>query len=252
MLQSSTPYIPERILLMGAPNSGKTSAALQLARVLQATGSPSQVHIIDTDGAIPRMLTAYGELTNIHLHTCHEWPEMKKAILDISHSADNQDWIVVDFLSSLWDAVQNWYVSQVWNQSIDDYMIQKRKSLTPNTKNFKVMDGWLDWPVIKQIYAPVIEAVTVKQRCHVLATATMKALSEDDTGPNRELFGQFGVRPAGDKDIAHRFHTVLIAAHKPTKGWTLTTVKDRERTSLSGQPVNSFPMDYLVTQGWTL
>ena len=145
MLQPSEGSDRERILAMGPPGAGKSTAWLQVARWAQQTKSPAKFYVMDTDAAIRRMLHGerYKHLTNVVLTDVFEWREYTKTLDDYLGKATSDDWIVADFIGSSWDAVQEWYIGEIYRQDIDQFFMDARK----NMRSGNPLDGWKDWCV---------------------------------------------------------------------------------------------------------
>ncbi len=80
----------------------------------------------------------------------------------------------------------------------------------------------------------------------------MDAIHDDASDQIKALYGRHGVKAQGKKHTPHLFHTILLFAETKTAGWTMTSVKDRERELLKGTEVGNFAMPYLVGEaGWT-
>lgn len=251
--------IPERILSIGDAGSGKTTNALNIARWLVRTKSQSRVYILDTDFAIPRMLTNYPEIVPIvKLYPCYDWTDYTKASKEILRLAKQTDWVVVDFIGSAWQAVQAYYAEQVFHQQLGNYFLEVRKQMDKDKHSLNALDGWTDWQVINPLYRQWINPLLFKGQYHIYATAKADQLSSDkkptETSRVRQLFSRFGIKPQGQKDLPFQFHTLLINGYdQRTKARTITAVKDREREEVSGLPITNFAIDYLKNvAGWKL
>lgn len=240
----------ERILAIGHWGTGKSYAWLSIARLAQKTGSPARFFCIDTDAAIPRMLSEeFQDLANVTVTSAHEWQEYELNLDSFVKQATSQDWIVVDMIDLAWEAVQSYYVEQVFGKSIDDYWLEVRKAL--KGQQLKVLDGWRDWSVINKIYSSWIGKLVYQAKAHVFATAKVEPISRSsDDEETIDLYNAYGLKPRGQKHLGHQFHSVLLFS-KDRDGWTLTTIKDRGRQLFEKQKLVNFPMQYLVGKaGW--
>ena len=239
---------PERILTYGPAGSGKTTGWLNIAKFSTLTESPAQFYVIDTDFAVDRMLTGYPMLKNVHLYPCFDWIEYTSALKTIQRIARPHDWVVVDFISNAWSAVQEYFVSEVFHKDIADYFLQARKEMDKG-KSFTALEGWADWNVINAMYRKWANKLLFRGRYHLYATAKSDNLSSEkkptEDAKTRELFARFQVKPVGQKDLPFVFHTVLLSGREGDKR-TLTAVKDRERAEVVGLEIKNFTTDYLV------
>lgn len=249
--------IPERLLVFGEAGSGKSTNILDIAKWAQRTKSPAQFHILDSDFAIPRMLTSYPDLTNVHIYPAYDWTDYTEFLQAVKTLTPN-DWVCLDFIGSAWQAVQSYYSTQVFKKTLGNYFLEVRKSIDKDAKSLSALQGWTDWQVVNALYKNWVTPLLFRGHYHIYATAKSTQLSSDkqpsETSNTRQLFLRYGVKPTGQKDLPYQFHTVLVSGFHPrTKERTLTTVKDRERSELSGLPVHSFTQDYLVgVAGWKL
>lgn len=245
----------ERILLMGAPGTGKSTAAGTIARTMRATKQPGKVWIVDTDNAWERMVEEqFPDLDNIVLLPADGWSDYREAVEKARANADPDDWIVVDQVGMTWGMVQDYFTEQVFQSDIGDYFLQVRKELKGGKKNLEAFSGWTDWIVVNKLYKSVTLPLLLHHtKCHVLAATAIERVSDNDDKRLREMFSQWGVRPAGQKDLAYQFHTVLILAEPTKEKWVMSTVKDRGRPKQDKATVRNFAIDYLrALAGWSL
>ena len=256
MLQPSNPNARrERILSMGPFGSGKTTAWLNIAKWAKATDSPSRFYAIDTDNALEAMLEGqFAELDyrnggNVEWVSAWEWNDYRAALSSFGPKMSNDDWLVVDFISPAWDAVQSHYIEEIFKQDVDEFFLEARK----NMKGGNPLDGWKDWGVINRLYKKWMNEVLYQTLGHKFLTAQATALSETDDKGLRATFGAYGVKPKGQKDLGFQVHSVLLTSVNRKGETSITTIKDRERERLMDHPVQEFTIDYLVNVGgWTL
>lgn len=253
--------IAERILVFGDAGSGKTTNWLNIAKFLKTTKSPGMVYVGDTDAAVPRMLaSSYRDLSDkIKFYPLYEWPDYQKFQSDVMRFAGPTDWVVIDFVSTAWNAVQQYFTEEVFKKDMGNYFLQARKEMEEKGRNaLNALEGWTDWNVINAVYRSWINPILYRSRFHVYATATATQLSSDkkptETTSTRQLFLRFGVRPEGQKHLPFQFHTVLLSGFTQRNNRrTITTVKDRERSEVAGLAVTNFTLDYLKgVGGWLL
>lgn len=241
--------IREKILVTGSFGSGKTTAWLQVARWAKQTGSDAKFFVIDTDDAVSSMVRADEGLDNIVLYDAFEWEEYvtaQKKILPVARPY--HDWIVVDFMSTSWEAVQDWYVRQMFGDPAEFFMsVRKGES--------GGMDGWKDWQYINRQYKAWAFPILFKSKAHLFLTAQADTLKDTDSKELRTDFGAHGVRPRGQKALSNQVHTVMLTRTLKPREVFLTTVKERRkwRHVLEAKPLEDFAIDYLVqVAGWTL
>jgi hypothetical protein len=242
-------------LSFGPAGSGKTTAWLDIAKWSARTGSPARFFVLDTDFSVGRMVGSYPEIHNtLDLSTGYDWKDYELFQKRVLQHATADDWVIVDFVGAAWSAVQESFVQQVFHQDIGNYFLQARKTLSAGA----ALDGWTDWSVINNMYYQWVRPLLFKGRYHVYATAQTDQLSSDkkptEDSQTRGLLLPFGVKPKGQKELVYQFHTLLLTGRDPRTGTrTITSIKDRERTEVSGQAVNSFTLDYLkAIAGWEL
>lgn len=226
----------ERILVLGGPGVGKTSAWLSIAE----RSPDAHFYVIDTDHAVDRMIESRN-LSNVTHKTAAAWEDFVSITADYSAKMRADDWLVVDFFSPGWDAVQDWYVQQVHGKNLDTYFLEARKRQAKGNP----IDGDKDWPIIKRVYAKWVEAL---KTCpgHVYVTTPAQAVGERDDAAVRAMFGVHGVRPAGNKQTGHWPHTVLLFTKTRVGEYVVSTVKDRERRELDKATVANFVNGYLI------
>lgn len=240
----------ERILAMGSFATGKTTGWLSIARWAEATGSSPHFYVIDTDAAVEHMV-ALGDWPGdrIHVWPVFEWAEYEAAMNEILPRLTSQDWLVCDFVSTAWESIQDWYVSQVYKQSIDEFFLDARMA----AKQGNPLDGWRDWSIINRVYKSWANKLIYQNDAHLYLTAQAETLRDTDSREMRAQFGPIGMRPRGQKHLAHQVHTILALQSMRPGEITMTTVKDRERLKVEYAPLNDFTLDYLVgVAGWLL
>lgn len=241
----------ERILVYGPWGSGKTTGWLNIALWAQRTGSPSRFYALDSDNALEAMLDGptYGPLTNVEHRAIWEWPEFVEATNRYATVMSPDDWLIVDFATHAWDAVQEWYVNQMFKSDMADYFLEMRKL----GKGDKALDGWKDYSVINMHYKRWMNAILHTAPGHKYLTAQVDKIGDKDDQSTRAQYSAVGLKPKGQKALGHVPHTVLLAQSLRPGEVYMTTVKDREREPFEGLRVTEFAIDYLVQRaGWTL
>jgi hypothetical protein len=238
---------------MGPAGASKTTGWLNVAKFSAITKSDAQFYVLDTDSAVPRMMTGYPTIQDrVHISRGYDWSDYKAFLAKIQREARPQDWVIIDFIGNAWTAVTQSFVESVFQKDIGDYFLFARKA------DEKALEGWTDWNVINAMYRQWINPLIFKGNYHLYATAKSEPLSSDkkptESAAVRSLFLPYGQKPAGQKELPFQFHTLLLAGKTTTPGtqqtnYTLTTVKDRERVELKGAEVKNFTTDYLVNVG---
>ena len=250
---------PERILAFGPAGSGKTTAWLDIAKWCARTKADVKFFILDTDFAVARMITSYPEIQPIvDISTGYDWNDYMAFQKKVLREAGPNDWVIIDFMGSAWDAVQQHFIEEVFHKEIGDYFLQARKSLAKDDKSLSALDGWTDWSVVNGLYRQWVNPLLYKGQYHLYATAKSDQLSSDkkptESADMRAALVRYQVKPKGQKDLFYQMHTVLLTGRDNRTGnRTLTSIKDRERTELEGAVVKSFTTDYLQSVGgWKL
>jgi hypothetical protein len=249
--------IPERILSFGPAGTSKTTGWLDIAKWTARTRAPGRFFVLDTDFSVERMMPSYPEVEAIvDLSTGYDWTDYMAFQKRVLQNAGENDWVVIDFISGAWKTVQEEFVKQIHHDDMSDYFLKVRKQMSEKDNLWTEVN--LDWSIINPMYFKWVNPLLFKGRWNIYATAQADQLSSDkkptEAPPVRSLLLPFGVKPKGQKDLTYQFHTILLAGRDPrSRAFTFTTVKDRQRTEVSGQVVNSFTLDYLkAIAGWEL
>jgi len=254
----------ERILVMGITGSGKSYQWLKMAETLLPMGV--RFRCVDTDNAITYMLeTQFPHLKpenkgNVYVQNVFEWPEYELAIRwlqrkpippeqlsllapDVlkdykSNRVEASDWSVVDMADTPWRTVQGYFTEEVFGEGMGEYFLQIRKEIAqglrktskgrePTSTIAEGFDGWKDWSVINKLYDDWILPLIWRIKTNVYATTKVEPLPKDEKNPEiLALFGDLGIRPAGQKNLGHQMHTIFLLLPGKDK-WFITTVKDR-------------------------
>ena len=206
--------------------------------------------MIDTDYSVEHMLQS-GDYPRDRIHTyqAFDWEEYEKATDEIlPRLIPHQDWFVVDFMGQAWEACQDWYVAQVYNTGIDQFFLEARQN--PNKGG---LDGWKDWSVINRVYKSWANKVFFRNQAQLYVTAQAEPVKDTDDRQIKAIFSQAGQRPKSQKQLGYQVHSILMMRSFRPGDITMTTVKDRERVPVEGQPLADFTTDYLIkVAGWEL
>lgn len=254
----------ERILLMGGTGTGKSFAALSIAKRINGC-----MYVLDNDNAYDRMLeTDFTELGNVFVYPTWDWESTVKAATESIVDIRRDDWLVVDILSPTWPMVQDWFSENVYGDDLATYMLRARQAVEvtntairekrakggkvdeKETRNLQPFDGFMDWSVINPQYQKFMAKL---RNCpaHVLCTAEVDAVdSKRDSSDVLDLY-PLGVKPRGQKRTGHAFSTILLMSKRKAGVFEMTTVKDRGRKELDHDAVGDFGVNYLMrTAGW--
>lgn len=252
MLRSDGPR--ERILLMGGWGTGKSTAAVDIITMARKTHSDAIMYVVDTTYEAARN---FHEVEGVEIYHVETWDEYLAAIKEIRGKGRPQDWLVVDRIDVVWDMAQAGYSEAAFGKEIDEWFVQFRKD--GGAGHAFSGDYGTHWGTIKRMYgAFVTELMRFPGHAVVMAKAepVMEPNREGKGGDSSEVrgvYGKYGVRPGGEKNLGFLFHTTLWL-NEPRKGeWTFTTIRDRGRVQVVNKKMEGFTVSYLVgVAGWKL
>lgn len=244
----------ERILAMGSYGAGKTNSWINVAGWHKKRKEPGKFYVIDTDHTTERSMEGLELPATVWIP--NEWPEygaIKKQILSL---AKPDDWLVIDTVDRVWDMAQEGFSEQVFGKEIDEWFLEFRKS--NKSGNAFQGDYGINWQVINRMYHGFMGLVT-RFPGHVFCCTPADPIQQPnrsgeggDSVETRNLYGRYGFKPRGQKQLGHLFHTVLLLSDL-NGSWRMTTVKDRNRDRVLNEPVKDFGVEYLVKiGGWQL
>lgn len=268
----------ERMLVMGPPGAGKTKQWLDIAVQLKPHGV--KFHCIDTDNAVNFMLaTQYDGLSsedggNVFVYPCFEWPDYMGysdakgrhdgALQKILKSVKPGDWIILDMADKPWDAVQRYFTDEIFGVDKGSYFLQARKVLQnkadagkkASSLSEEAFKGWTDWVVINALYGDFINKLLSSPIAHIYMTTKVQPLSNREDPASRITYGDYGIKPTGQKDLGHQVHTILLykvdVSTKKNPIWYVSTIKDRSgREYFNDTQLVSLYYQYFVGKaGW--
>ncbi len=104
--------------------------------------------------------------------------------------------------------------------------------------------------VINRLYEDFIFPLVYRSIAHLYMASSAQPVSEEDTKEIRELYGPYGLRPAGQKALAYQPDTVLLLSHA-RDGYYMTTIKDRGgRKYFDHQRLHNLALQYGKAAGW--
>jgi hypothetical protein len=249
--------LKEMILIAGGAGTGKSYNAMSLIQNIPAT-----FWVLDSDGSYA-VMTMGDPPPNVKIFSNRSWEETR-AYGNAIKQAGPDDWLVIDMLDVTWDHVRRYYISQVFGQDMGEYFLQARMRMKGNEKRLEALRGWIDWDPINRLYADWWEDV-MAVGCNIYATTKAKEPSASDEAEVQVLSAPHGVKPAGQKHVPHRFHTVLLSgverdlmsiSEKNPCGlrWYLTTWRERwpNRRWLRNYVISDFYLEYMIgIAGWS-
>lgn len=244
---------PERFLLFGGAGSGKTNTVLNIASHL-AEGT---MHVLDADYSSPydrALATEFEDAADrVDVHLADpEWEPFTEALAEIVTEGDPQtDWLVIDPLSPTWDAVQNWYLEQVYGHDLAAHIVKVRAEAEDMKEYNKQLTEDMNWSAVKKEYAKKVYGQIRKWKGNLILIAEGKAISDRDGEDVKRLYGPLGVKPSGESRTPHIAATNLFLEQGRRDVWKMTSVKDRNRVPMDKTEVDDFGLDYLVgIAGW--
>lgn len=254
------PYVPtrrgrERILVMGDQGTGKSATVLSIV-----LGCPqSWVDVIDTDYNWEVMADGAPENLRIHEIDDDDFPGLLAKIREASKGATRDDWLVLDSITPSFLACQEHYVKITFGMSYEAFAQKARKEMDDEKKVLQLFEGFKDWNVINPMYFELYKLL-MKYPGHVLCIAEAKDLGSQDEKDSElmHVFGRIGRKPAGQKGMPYKFHTIIYMIQKGREKYAFSNIKDREsleytREKVSAQEMTKygFVKDYLVAiAGW--
>jgi len=241
----------ERLLLFGAPNTGKTR---QLVSIAKYAGEvlKKKVAIIDLEDKLEPMLLGMDIAkvpwlkywVAVEENETSQWEVYKKCLGEVSTFLKPDDWLMVDRIDLSWPAVQRWYTLEVKKQSLADTLLDKAQSMKKVAMFVPPMEKGA-WQVINEEYESAISKILYGLRCNVVLTAGIKSGEDTPT----DVFGGLGVLPRGQKELPHQPHTaILLVQRRNGKDiqWYYTTAKDIPlRKYVENEPLMDFGMQYI-------
>lgn len=245
---------PERILTYGGQGAGKSNAILAVARRCPQ----STFYVIDADmsESYNRALDMeYSDLTNVVVLRVDpdDFMQMLHTIKAVRPMIGRDDWLVVDGMTVAWASVQGWFIDEFFDMNDDEYFIAVRQEkLDNNAKKGSPLaqfEGFMDWPVINKRYKRLTSEI-YRTKGHLYLTAEAGPLGKDDDQHVRNLFGGYGVKANGQKQLGFGPSTVLLLTQRRDT-YELTSVKDRNRQRPVDMVFDDFGKDYLQKiAGW--
>ena len=263
----------ERILVAGAPGSGKSYQLLTIARALPQ----STFHIIDPDDGVVRLWDSeFPELTNIRYYFTPTWYGIVKcsycgkevkdcrckeekprfvggvanSLTDIRKHAKPDDWVGIEMLNNLWSMAQSGFVAEVFEEGIGEYFLKARKELKEGSKRLDALKGWTDWQVINKMHNDdFLVSICYQLPVHVYMSTTFSLQSSQDASSEeaeqKAFYGDTSIRLEGQKHNPFRAQSIFLFV-KGRDGWTFSTfLKDRGRKWVEKEQLFDFGLQYV-------
>lgn len=238
----TSPRPQERILLFGIEGTGKSEAWLSIAAEYHRRGMDERFLVVDTDGSAGYSMLAHGELDNVWIWDASDpdgllvrpdgdmedcgtqWEAFTTAATEIRAMKPGRgEWVVIDRIDRLWDAVQSWWIEEAYGEDEDAYWAElraeqikmKEEAGRGTERDYGGFQGNRDWVQIKRVYTKGVLGLLSGPPCHKLAVAIEKDIFEQDKRASqlRSLYGE--TMPAGKKDQGADFWLTVHLKQTP-------------------------------------
>lgn len=242
----------ERILVWGYDGSGKSRGLCDIARYIQPTGA--KVYVLDTDDAYERVLEEgkFKDVDNMELFVPMDFDEARQWAWDLpEHVRPEFDWVGIDRMSWVREQIREWYSLRSYGQTVTERLLEHKKELIERGQGvskpgrFNAFDTG-DNQSMSSVYKEWVGRALYRHRGNVyMGTGTQKTYDSDSEAV-RSLYGWFGSKPAGDRELGNEPHTSIYLNCPERRAWTATTFKERGgRKWLEEVPVEDFAELYL-------
>lgn len=246
----STSAANEAILTFGLFGSGKSHAWATWADWQRRFNVDGRFRVIACEpGAVARLSDGYPDFAdNVEWTDAHDWMELVETSEKYLAASTRGDVLVVEGIDRAWDWVQ-----QLWIETTQP----RSERRNPFEAGVAIQDTEPNWVKINAEYFawlnPIIRANSTPDGPHLFATAPQEELrvptgKKGEWADSKEqvaMFSRYGYRPAGQKKLAHMFHSILWMRAQTRGVWTITSVDDHTRELLDNEPVRDFAADYL-------
>lgn len=235
--------IPERMLLFGDSDAGKTWWLLKIAEWHQKRGSDAHFYGLCSPGNTwdPFWLPGaeFEHLENVTYFNIGTDVQEYFDVFDrkVKSRARPQDWLAVDVIGDVRGAATDEY-------SYREFKGKDLGSAWGTTGGKYPIEGW-EWGSINRRYAAFCQNRVLPFKGHVIAMAWDRDLHEaakstgkgGDTPHLRGVFEQVGKAPAGDKEDYKRFRTIIHLSKNGQGEHVARTVRDKGRPGRLGEVV---------------
>lgn len=237
----------ERILIIGGPESGKTTALIQAA-----IATPDlKWFAFDTEYSIERASMFFGGMPeNLEIVT-NESGRPATTSFDMSwgmkntvypYLVDNPGGIMIDMVENVYDRSKERHAESKGYSLAD---MQAKTATKGRSNDVSINEDWNagDWSLISKYFYEVLQVACVQLPSHVIATAAQKPLIVNDGGKlgaasflahDKKLVAiweEYGSVPEGPRKLSHNFDTAfgLEATGLAKKVYRLSCAKERAR-----------------------
>jgi hypothetical protein len=175
------------------------------------------------------------------------------------------DLISVDSFTVAWDRIKSMFIEAVHDSSMGAYFMRVRQEIEERNerernkrdggkeqKHFDAFDGMMDYQAINAVWEEDWMQFVRYPPCHLIITAELDDLNQKSGDKFAEkdqsvlaLWGEFGVKPRGQKRSGHLPATVLMKRKTRSGEWKMTTVKDKGRPDFTDTTVENWCQEYL-------
>ena len=270
--------IKERIGVFGLPKVGKTHLFFMIAKWHQDMGSDAKFYGVNTDTSWDILSTNedFINLTNIEWVDASNFQEFMSSVRDYGKVLRDPtpdfpgDWLCTDLQDDAWNYAQDEYAQK---QATDEKDVDDMADLWLDaTGNKYPIEGW-DWGSINARYRTLANNYLLRGKGHRfiisgqqdVVTPSGNMDEKDDMRKLREMFSHLGVRPAGQKGDAFRWHSVLHISSRGERQQNIVTAGERagyrrhmgkrmsNGKSVKPEVLEDFFMDYLIgVAGWSM
>lgn len=243
----------EKLLVIGPPKAGKSTAILSIVYWMWKSGDPHKAYLIDADDSLEVLLTdpKYAGMDNYELFPVSEWEDWTAASEKV-RAAGEGDWIGVDMADKAWRSVQSYFLREVRKKSRAEALLDASKKGKTGWEAFR--DDF-DWPTINALYDDTIKPILLSSRAHLIFTTEQDEvrssgnMTEEQKRSVRD-FGKF--KPTGQKSLPYQMRTIL-RIDRLARGRIISTLGDRARPELDNEDLDDFFDTYLrKIAGWNI
>jgi hypothetical protein len=273
--------VQERVLAFGVEGTGKSDAWISIAVASQESGSQAEFYVIDTDGSAQVSLMSYPDLGNVHVFQASDpdgmlihpdgrdtehgtwWEAYSEAARLIREDRPKRDdWVIIDRLDRMWDAVQAWWIDKAYETDEDTYWAELRAEQLAAKQGGKGTDrdyggfqGNRDWVQIKRVYNAGVLGLLAGPACHKFAVCLEKEI-HPQSKKAQQLRGLYGeTMPAGKSDQGADFWLTVHFKRTPAGEHLVFTRRTKDRNFVNPGAVDitdkGFAEGFLVpVWGW--